>query len=92
VVARADGINHAILLEAEFVRAVGRLVAAGLVGADSTNDRYWHTESGRTLYAARMKRRGLFGWTDALPPALHRLGPTARRGVVTAPGRTLSAR
>jgi len=75
VVARADAINHAILTEAEFVRAVGRLVAAGLVGADSTVDRYWQTESGRTLYAARMKGRGLFGWTDALPPALYRLGP-----------------
>ncbi len=74
VIAKADGINHAILLEAELVQAVPRLVAAGLIGADSTADRYWLTEAGRALYAKRMKRRGLFGWIEAIPPALRRLG------------------
>jgi len=74
IVARADGINHAILTEAEFIRAVPRLVAAGLIGADAKADRYWHTEVGRSLYRQRMKRHGLFGWTDAIPPALRRLG------------------
>jgi hypothetical protein len=74
IIGKADGINHAILAEAEFTRAVPRLVAAGLIGADAEADRYWLTESGRALYRQRMKRRGLFGWMDAIPPALDRLG------------------
>ncbi|MBX6723601.1 MAG: hypothetical protein IRY92_10260 [Dactylosporangium sp.] len=74
IIAKADGINHAILTEAEFTQAVSRLVAAGLIGAQPEADRYWHTEAGRTLYRQRMKRRGLFGWIDAIPPALRRLG------------------
>lgn len=74
VIATADGINHAILTEAEFVRAVARLTAAGLVGADPAADRYWRTEAGRSLYATRMRRRGLFGWIEAIPPALRRVG------------------
>lgn len=74
IIGKADGINHAILTEAEFTRAVPRLVAVGLIGADAEADRYWHTESGRALYRQRMKRRGLFGWMDAIPPALDRLG------------------
>jgi hypothetical protein len=72
VVAKADLINHAILTEAEFIQAVGRLVAAGLIGAEA--DRYWLTEAGRALYRQGMKRRGLFGWIDGIPPALRRLG------------------
>lgn len=74
IIAKADAINHAVLLEAEFVQAVPRLIAAGLVGAQPETDRYWHTEAGQALYRQRMKRRGLFGWMDAIPPALHRLG------------------
>jgi hypothetical protein len=74
IIAKADGINHAILTEAEFTQAVPRLVAAGLVGAHAETDRYWHTEAGRALYRQRMKRHGLFGWIDAIPPALRRLG------------------
>jgi hypothetical protein len=75
IIAKADGINHAILEEDEFTRAIPRLVNAGLVGADLDADRYWHTDAGHDLYARRMKRHGLFGWTEALPPALRRLGP-----------------
>jgi hypothetical protein len=74
VVATADLINHAILTEAEFTQAVGRLVAAGLIGAEAEADRYWRTEAGRALYRQGMKRRGLFGWIDGIPPALRRLG------------------
>jgi hypothetical protein len=74
IVAKADGINHAILTEAEFTQAVSRLVAAGLIGARPGSDRYWRTEAGGALYRQRMKRRGLFGWSDAIPPALRRLG------------------
>jgi hypothetical protein len=75
VIAKGDGINHAILTEEEFTRAIPRLIHAGLVGADLVADRYWYTEAGHDLYARRMKRRGLFGWIDAIPPALRRLGP-----------------
>jgi hypothetical protein len=74
IIAKADGINHALLTEAEFTQAVPRLVAAGLIGAQPEADRYWHTEAGRTLYRQRMKRHGQFGWIDAIPPALRRLG------------------
>jgi hypothetical protein len=74
IIAKADGINHAILTEAGFTQAIPRLVAAGLVGAQPEADRYWHTEAGRALYRQRMKRRGLFGWGEAIPPALRRLG------------------
>jgi len=74
IIARADGINHALLSEAEFTRAVPRLVAAGLIGTDAVADRYWHTDAGRALYQRRMRRHGLFGWMDAIPPALRGLG------------------
>lgn len=74
ILVKAEGINHAALTEAEFTRAVPRLVAAGLIGADANADRYWHTDAGRMLYRQRMKRHGLFGWIDAIPPALRRLG------------------
>lgn len=74
VIAKADGINHAILTEAELSQAVPRLVAAGLIAVQAEADRYWHTDAGRALYRQRMKRRGLFGWVDAIPPALRRLG------------------
>lgn len=74
IIAKADGINHAILTENEFVRAVPRLVAAGLVGALADADRYWHTETGQALRGRWVKRGGLFGWMDVIPPALRRLG------------------
>jgi hypothetical protein len=74
IIETADCINHAILTEAEFTRAVPRLLAAGLIGADAQADRYWLTEAGRGLYRQRMKRRGLFAWMDAIPAALGRLG------------------
>lgn len=86
VIAKGDGINHAILTEAEFTRAIPRLIHAGLVGADLAADRYWHTEAGHDLYVRRMKRRGLFGWIKAMPPALRRLGPPQDGEWVLPPG------
>lgn len=74
IVAIADGINHAILTEAEFTHAVPRLLAAGLVGADVQADRYWHTDAGRALYQRWLNRGGLFSWIEVIPPALRRLG------------------
>jgi len=68
----ADGINHAVLTEAEFTRAIGRLLAAGLIGADPETDRYWPTEAGANI--RERWRHGLFGWIDAIPPQLQRLG------------------
>ncbi|PWU44272.1 hypothetical protein DLJ46_26880 [Micromonospora globispora] len=73
IIAKADRINHALLTEAEFIQAVPRLIAAGLIGAQAEADRYWQTEAGRALYQQGMKGRGLFGWMEAIPPALHRL-------------------
>jgi hypothetical protein len=75
VIAAADGINHAILTEEEFIHGVPRLVAAELAGADPVADRYWHTDAGHALYQRTMKGRGLFGWMEAMQPALEELGP-----------------
>lgn len=78
LIAIADGINHCVLTEEEFSRAVGRLLSAGLIEVDSGADRYWPTQAG-----ARIRepwRHGLFGWIEAIPPQLRRLGeppPTA---------------
>jgi hypothetical protein len=72
VITGADAINHAILLEEEFTGAVGRLVNAGLVGADPVSDRYWMTEAGLELRG--LWRQGLFSWMDTLPDGLRRLG------------------
>jgi hypothetical protein len=74
IVAKADRINHDILTEAEFTRAVPRLVAAGLVGAQAEADRYWHTEAGQALRRRWTNRGSLFSWIDVIPPALRRLG------------------
>lgn len=86
VIANGDAINHAILTEAEFTRAVPRLINAGLIGADLAADRYWRTPAGHALFEQRMKRRGMFGWIDAIPPALRRLGPPNDGEWVLPPG------
>src|ERR1700730_8340177 len=72
LIAIADGINHAVPTESEFTKAVGRLLSAGLIGADSAADHYWPTEAG-TLLRQRW-RHGLFGWINVIPPQLQRLG------------------
>lgn len=72
LIAIADGINHAILTEADFVQAIGRLLSAGLIGADPEADRYWATQAGANI--RERWRHGLFGWINAIPPQLQRLG------------------
>ena len=72
LIAIADGINHLVLTEAEFTQAIGRLLAAGLIGADPEGDRYWPTEAGAN--ARERWRHGAFGWIYAIPPQLQRLG------------------
>ena len=86
VIAAADGINHAILTEKEFVRGVHRLVAAELAGADPAADRYWRTDAGHSLYQRTMRGRGLFAWMDVLLPALEELGPPANGTLPLPPG------
>jgi hypothetical protein len=73
LIAIADGINHAVPIEAEFTQAIGRLLAAGLIGADPEADRYWPTEAGADI--RERWRHGAFGWIDAIPPQLQRLPP-----------------
>ncbi|WP_238013709.1 hypothetical protein KZZ52_54895 [Dactylosporangium sp. AC04546] len=53
VIAAADYLNHAIPREDEFVAAVSRLAAAGLVEFDVAADRYWLTAAGRSSAAHR---------------------------------------
>jgi hypothetical protein len=74
IIAKADRSNHDILTETEFTRAVPRLVAIGLIGAQSDADRYWHTEAGQALRRRWINRGGHFSWIDVIPPALRRLG------------------
>src|SRR5215216_5902317 len=78
VIARADAINHAIPTEEEFARSIGRLVAAGLVGADLSADRFWLTPSGQELRGRW--RHGTFGWLDTIPPGLRALGQPTDTG------------
>jgi len=72
VIAIADGINHSVLTESEFTRAIGRLLSANLVGADPEADRYWPTAAGAKI--RERWKHGAFGWIDAIPPQLQRLG------------------
>jgi hypothetical protein len=86
IIAKADAIDHAILTEPEFTRAVGRLVAADLIGADPRADRYRLTETGHDLYQRQMKRRDLFGWTETLLPPLRTLGEPHHTAWTLRPG------
>ena len=71
LIAIADGLNHCVLTEEEFSRAVGRLLSAGLIEVDSGADRYWPTQAGTRI--RERWRHGLFGWVEAIPPQLRRL-------------------
>jgi len=66
----ADGMNHSIPSEEECTTSAGRRRRAGLIGADADADRYWVTDAGRDV--RRRWRHGLFGWIEAIPPALRR--------------------
>jgi hypothetical protein len=74
LISYADAINHAIPTEAELVEAVSRLRSAGLVEADIQEDRYWLTVTGHRMHQKHLAGHGLFGWIEAIPPALRTLG------------------
>jgi hypothetical protein len=73
VLSAAEGINHATPTRGETELAIRRLLGAGLIVVDDTADHFWLTEAGQQV--RRRWRHGLFGWIDALPPALRRHGP-----------------
>jgi hypothetical protein len=73
VLSAAEGINHATPTRGETELAIQRLLGAGLIVVDDTADHFWLTEAGQQV--RRRWRHGLFGWIDALPPALRRHGP-----------------
>jgi hypothetical protein len=77
VLAYADVINHAIPTEEEFVQAIGRLTATGVVSVSADSARYWPTPAGLEL--RRLWRHSLSGW-DILLPGLRKLraAPDAR--------------
>jgi len=73
VLSAAEGINRATPTRDETELAIRRLLGTGLISVDRTADQFRLTEAGRQV--VRRWRHGLFGWIDALPPALRRLGP-----------------
>lgn len=71
-----DFIGRAILMESEFTRAMGSLIAAGL--AECGDGAYWVTEAGGRL----LERR-----TDRLLPGLRRLyDPPVSAPLILEPG------
>jgi len=77
VITYADMINHAIPSEDEFVQAIGRLTATGIVSVSADRARYWPTPAGLEL--RRRWRHSLFGW-DILLPGLRKLGAAPDAG------------
>jgi hypothetical protein len=73
VIGTTEMINHATPTREETELALRRLLGAGLIGVDDTAEHFWLTEAGQQVRGRW--RHGLFGWIDALPPALRRLGP-----------------
>jgi hypothetical protein len=73
VLSAADGINHAVPTRDETELAIQRLLGAGLIAVNETAGHLRVTEAGQQVL--RRWRHGAFGWIDALPPALRRLGP-----------------
>lgn len=84
VIGSADALCHAVPLEEELVRSIGRLVNAGLVAVGGDGDRYWLTARGAEL-------RGRAGddpldWIDTIPGGLHETGPPRDRDWVLPDG------
>jgi hypothetical protein len=73
VLTAAEGINHATPTRDETELAIRRLLGTGLIAVGNTADHFRLTEAGQQV--RRRWRHGAFGWIDALPPALRRLGP-----------------
>jgi hypothetical protein len=88
---KADGVNHARLLEGELTAALPRLLTAGLIGVSPAADRCWYTPAGHALYERAMRGRGAFAWPEALLPALTRLGPPVDATWSLPPGRFATA-
>ena len=72
VISAADGINHAIPSESEVELTLRRLIGARLISVDAAAECITLTEAGRQVRGRW--RLGLFGWMEALPPALRRHG------------------
>ena len=72
VVAAADAINHAILMDSEVEPAVRRLLGAGLIS--TLPGRFLLTDTGRAMAAA--KRGGMLSQVDSLLRMLQRLPAT----------------
>src|SRR5262245_34062215 len=73
VIVTAEGINHATPTREEAELAIRRLLGAGLIVVDSTASHFRVTDAAQRVL--RRWRHGMFGWIDALPPGLRRLGP-----------------
>ena len=56
IIGKADRINHALLPEAEFIQAVPRLIAAGLIGAPPWSYVTRHIDSGQLAAGVRGRR------------------------------------
>jgi hypothetical protein len=84
VLLRADAINHLSLGETDFTTAAGRLIGAGLMGADVAGDRYWLTDEGYSLRGRLLPDPRKYNWHEVVLPGLRRLGaPTSN--VLTLP-------
>ena len=71
VIGSTEVINHAVPTEDEFVQAIARLTAVGVVGVNEDGSHYWSTAAG--LQLRRRWRHGLFSW-DVILPGLRKLG------------------
>ncbi len=69
----AEGINHAVPTRGETELAIRNLLGSGLIEVDARAKHFRLTEAGQKVRSRW--RHGMFGWIEALPPALRRLGP-----------------
>jgi hypothetical protein len=73
VLLTADGINHATPTRGETELAIRNLLGSGLIVVEGSAEHFRLTEAGQKVRSRW--RHGMFGWIDALPPALRRHGP-----------------
>ena len=79
----AEGINHATPTRDETELALRCLLGTGLIAVDAAYH-FRVTEAGEQVLLRW--RHGQFGWIDALPPALRRIGPPQRAEWSLPPG------